>query len=133
VIRLTPFAKLLNSMNNLGLLAVGLLAGVFAGVLGVGGGLIIVPALLYIFKEPILDATGTSLAALVPPVGLLGAIEYYRAGHINLLYAGLIAGGLFIGTFFGARYAIHLPAPVIHRIYGSFLVIVGLRMTIWAK
>lgn len=120
-------------MNNLGLLAVGLIAGLFAGVLGIGGGLIIVPALLYVFRMPMLEATGTSLAALVPPVGLLGAIEYYRTGHINILYAGLIALGLFVGTYISARYAIHLPAAVIHRLYGAFLLIIGTRMLFWAR
>jgi uncharacterized protein len=120
-------------MNNLGLLTLGLIAGLFAGVLGIGGGLIIVPALLYIFRVPILEATGTSLAALIPPVGLLGAMEYYRAGNINITYAALIALGLFVGSYFGAKYAVHLPPTVVHRIYGAFLLVIGARMTIWAK
>lgn len=120
-------------MNYIGLLVVGLLAGLFAGVLGIGGGLIIVPALLYIFKQPILDATGTSLAALIPPVGLLGAMEYYRAGHINIAYAALIALGLFVGTYFSAKYAMHLSPTLIHRLYGAFLLVIGTRMVIWAK
>jgi len=120
-------------MNNLGLLAIGLIAGLFAGVLGICGGLIIVPALLYIFRLPILEATGTSLAALIPPVGLLGAMEYYRSGNINILYAALIALGLFVGSYFGAKYAVHLPSAVVHRVYGAFLLVIGARMTIWAK
>lgn len=120
-------------MNYLGLLALGLVAGVFAGVLGIGGGLIIVPALIYVFKLHILDATGTSLAALVPPVGLLGAIEYYRLGHIHVAAAALVALGLFVGTFFGARFVMNLSPQLIHRIYGSFLLVVAVRMVIWAK
>jgi uncharacterized membrane protein YfcA len=120
-------------MNYLGLLAVGLIAGVAAGVLGIGGGLIIVPALLYIFKMPILDATGTSLAALIPPVGLLGAWEYYRVGHINVAYAGLIALGLFVGSYFGAKLVMDLSPAVIHRVYGAFLLVVATRMIFWAK
>jgi uncharacterized membrane protein YfcA len=89
--------------------------------------------LLYIFKQPILDATGTSLAALIPPVGLLGAMEYYREGHINIAYAALIALGLFVGSYFGAKYAVHLPPTVIHRVYGAFLLVIGTRMLFWAK
>jgi|SRR5579871_657017 len=120
-------------MNYLGLLIVGLIAGVAAGVLGIGGGLIIVPALLYLFKMPILDATGTSLAALIPPVGLLGAWEYYRVGHINSVYAALIALGLFVGSYFGAKLVMDLSPVFIHRIYGAFLLLVAARMVIWAK
>ena len=120
-------------MNYLGLLAVGLIAGVFAGVLGIGGGLIIVPALLYLFKLPILQATGTSLAALVPPVGLLSALEYYRHGHIHIAYAGLIALGLFVGSYFGAKFVMDIPPAVVYRVYGAFLLVVGTRMVIWAK
>lgn len=120
-------------MNYLGLLAVGLLAGVFAGVLGIGGGLIIVPALLYLFKMEILDATGTSLAALVPPVGLLGAIEYYKTGHIQIATAALLALGLFIGSYFGAKLVTGLPPVLVHRIYGGFLLLVGVRMLFVGK
>jgi uncharacterized membrane protein YfcA len=120
-------------MNYLGLLVVGLLAGVAAGILGLGGGVIIVPALLYVFKVPILEATGTSLAALIPPVGLLGAMEYYRAGHINVAYAALLALGLFIGTYFVARFGAHRPPSVIYRIYGFFLLLFGTLMLFWAK
>jgi uncharacterized membrane protein YfcA len=127
---LTSFAKLHISMNYLGLLAVGLVAGVFAGILGIGGGLIIVPALLYIFKVPVLEATGTSLAALIPPVGLLGAIEYYKSGHINIAYAALLALGLFVGSYFGARMITGISPALIHRIYGGFLLVVGIRMLV---
>ena len=130
--RLTPSAKLL-AMTYLGLLAVGLVAGAFAGLFGIGGGLIIVPALLYVFKMKELEALGTSLAALVPPVGLLGAAEYYRQGYINIAYAGLIALGLFIGAYFGAKIVIALPGALLLRIYGAFILIVGTRMVIWAK
>lgn len=111
----------------------GLLAGVFSGVLGIGGGLIIVPVLLYVFKLPILDATGTSLAALIPPVGLLGAMEYYRTGHIHIAFAGLIALGLFVGSYFGARMVSGLSPELVHRIYGAFLLLVGVRMLFGGK
>src|SRR5258708_40111492 len=84
-----PFCYTLRSMNLFGLLAVGLVAGVCAGMFGIGGGLIIVPALLYFFKMTELQSIGTSLAALILPVGLLGAAEYYRNGYINIRYAAL--------------------------------------------
>lgn len=112
-------------------LAIGLVAGVLAGMFGIGGGLVIVPALLYFMKVKPLEAIGTSLAALIPPVGLLGAYEYYRNGYVNLKYAGIIALALFVGAWFGARIMIPLPPHVIKRIYGVFLLIMGGRMLLF--
>ena len=110
------------------LLGIGLVAGVFAGMFGIGGGLIIVPALLMIVKMKELEAIGTSLAALIPPVGLLGAIEYYRNGFINIRYAALIALGLFLGAYFGAKIMIGLPSHAIRRLYAGFLIVIAARM-----
>jgi len=120
-------------MTYLPLLAIGLAAGVLAGMFGIGGGLVIVPALLYFMKLGEVDAIGTSLAALVPPVGLLGAMEYYHSGHINLKYALVVAAGLFVGAYFGARIILSLPPSVIRRIYAVFLVIVAVRMLVTSK
>jgi uncharacterized membrane protein YfcA len=108
-------------------------AGVLAGMFGIGGGLVIVPALIFLLKLRELEAIGTSLAALIPPVGLLGAIEYYRNGYINLKYAGLIAVGLFVGAWFGARIMMPLPPHVIRRIYGGFLALMAARMLVMGK
>jgi hypothetical protein len=120
-------------MNSVTLLGIGLIAGVFAGMFGIGGGLIIVPALLFLLKLSPLEAIGTSLAALIPPVGLLGALEYYRNGYINVRYAALVALGLFLGAYFGARIIIGLPPTIIRRVYGTFLLLVAARMLISAK
>jgi hypothetical protein len=120
-------------MVSLMLLAIGLLAGVFAGMFGIGGGLIIVPALLLLLKVKELEAIGTSLAALIPPVGLLGAVEYYRNGYINLRWAALIAVGLFLGAYFGARIMIGLPPVLIRRLYAAFLFVIATRMLVMGK
>jgi len=120
-------------MVSLMLLAVGLVAGVFAGMFGIGGGLIIVPALLLLLKVKELEAIGTSLAALIPPVGLLGAAEYYRNGYINLRWAALIAVGLFLGAYFGARIMIGLPPVLIRRLYAAFLFLIATRMLVMGK
>jgi len=120
-------------MSTLLLLAIGLAAGVFAGMFGVGGGLIIVPALLFLLKMKEVEAIGTSLAALIPPVGLLGAAEYYRSGFINIRYAGLVAAGLFVGAYFGARIMVSLPPELIRRLYGLFLLAIAVRMLIIGK
>lgn len=115
------------------LLIIGLVAGVLAGMFGIGGGLVIVPALLLIMKMKELEALGTSLAALIPPVGLLGALEYYRNGHINIRYAAIIACGLFVGAYFGARLIMPLSPLVIRRLYAGFLLVIALRMIIFGK
>lgn len=120
-------------MTYLPLLAIGLVAGVAAGMFGIGGGLIIVPALIFLLKIRELEAIGTSLAALIPPVGLLGAFEYYRNGYINVRFAALIAVGIFIGAYFGARLMIPLPATLIRRIYAGFLFAIAMRMMIAGK
>ena len=120
-------------MSTLSLLAHGLVAGVFAGMFGIGGGLIIVPALIFVFGFKELEAIGTSLAALIPPVGLLGAAEYYRNGFINMRSAALIAVGIFFGALIGAKIVIGLPPVVIRRIYATFLVAVAAKMLIAGK
>lgn len=120
-------------MTHLPLLLIGLVAGVFSGMFGIGGGLIIVPALLFIMKLKELEAIGTSLAALIPPVGLLGAFEYYNNGHINIRYAALIAAGLFVGAYFGAKIVMPLNPVMIRRIYAGFLFVIATRMLITGK
>ena len=120
-------------MTTFLLLAIGVIAGVFAGMFGIGGGLIIVPALLFLLGMKELEAIGTSLAALIPPVGLLGAAEYYRNGYMNLRYAGLVALGLFVGAYFGARIMVSLPPEVIRRLYGIFLLAIAARMLLMGK
>lgn len=131
---LSPFdVRLLVVMTTFALLAIGLVAGVFAGMFGIGGGLIIVPALLFIVKMKEVEAIGTSLAALIPPVGLLGAMEYYRNGSINLRYAALVAIGIFLGAYFGARIMINLPPELTRRLYAVFLLVIAARMLLTGK
>jgi uncharacterized membrane protein YfcA len=110
------------------LLAVGLVAGILSGMFGIGGGIVIVPALIYLAKMKHLEAMATSLAALIPPVGLLGAYEYYRNGDIHIGAALLLAAGLFVGAFFGARITLTLPPDLVRRLYAVFVVAVGVKM-----
>ncbi len=116
-----------------GLLALGLFAGVLAGMFGIGGGIVIVPILVFAFGLSLKSATATSLTAIIPPTGLLGAIELYKAGLVNIRYAALIALGIFIGAYFGARILIAIPKEYMARVYGGFLLIVALKMLISGK
>jgi len=107
---------------------IGLAAGVLAGMFGVGGGIIIVPALLLFAKFEPQTATGTSLGALLLPVGLLGVTAFYRKGHIDIPASLLIALGLFIGAYFGAEIAMSVPARQLQRGFAVFMLLVSVKM-----
>lgn len=112
-------------------LLIGLAAGVLSGLFGIGGGIVIVPALLFFAKFQPQMATGTSLGALLLPVGALGAWQYWKAGNLDFRASLLIAAGLFFGAFFGARIAQALPAPVLKKSFAIFLVLVAIQL--WRK
>jgi len=115
-------------MTTLLFLAVGLAAGVLSGLFGIGGGVLIVPALVFLARMSPTEATGTSLAALLLPVGLLGALEYHRAGQLRVAAALLIAAGLFLGAGLGAKLALGLPPDYLRKLFAGFLVLVAIRM-----
>jgi len=107
---------------------VGLAAGVFAGLFGKGGGIVIVPMLMIIFKYSPKMAVATSLASLQLPVGLPGVLIYADAGHLNLLSAALIAGGMLAGSMLGALLGVKLPSDAFKKIYAVFLLAVAVYM-----
>lgn len=109
-------------------LLIGLGAGVLSGLFGIGGGVVIVPALIFLASMQPQTATGTSLAALLLPVGALGAYEYYKHGQLNIVAAALIALGLFIGAGFGARFSLLLSAVALRRAFAVFLALIAIRM-----
>src|SRR5438132_8481454 len=109
-------------------LGIGLAAGVAAGMFGIGGGIIIGPALILLAGFIPVMVTGTSLAALLLPVGALGAWEYWRHGHVNLPAAMWIALGLFLGAWFGARIAQSVSGTALQRSFAIFLLIVAARV-----
>jgi len=113
--------------------AIGLVAGTFAGLFGVGGGVLIVPALIFLAKSPIKVALGTSLAAIaILPVGLLGVYTYYRHGNLNIKASLLIAGGIFLGAWVGSRLAQIVPAATLQRVFAVFILIMAVRLWITA-
>lgn len=112
-------------------LLIGLGAGVLSGIFGIGGGVLIVPALIYMARFTPIQATGTSLGALLLPVGLLGAMEYYRNGNLNTRASLFIALGLFLGAWFGARFAQGLSPMVLRRAFAVFIALMAIRL--WWK
>jgi uncharacterized membrane protein YfcA len=109
------------------LLGIGVLAGVMAGMFGIGGGNIIVPLLTLVLHYPPKRAIATSLGAILFPFGIPGVLYYHRAGNLDLTAAAWIAGGLFIGTVFGALITISLPGRTVKLLYGIFLLFVAGR------
>lgn len=103
----------------------GVISGVLAGMFGKGGGIVIVPALVKLFRYHPKAAAATSLAALQLPVGLPSVIVYANTGHLNLLYAGLIAIGIVVGAFFGSIVAVKMPTSLFRKIFAIFLFIIA--------
>lgn len=105
--------------------ALGLAAGVVSGLFGIGGAILVVPGLVLLAKLPQHTANGTSLGALLLPVGILGFLQYYKRGQVSLPYAALIAIGLFLGAFLGAKLAGSLTDISLRRLFGVLLLLMA--------
>lgn len=109
-------------------LLIGLVVGAVSGVVGIGGGILFVPALVWLGGMNQFKAQGTSLGALLAPVGILAFMEYYRKGNADLRVAALLAVGFLVGGYFGAAGAQEIPEVWLRRIFALTLVAVGGRM-----
>jgi uncharacterized protein len=112
---------------------IGLAAGVLAGLFGIGGGIVIVPALAWMARMPMATATGTSLAALLLPVGALGAWEYWKRGQVQVAPAALVALGLAGGAWVGARLVGNLAPATHQRLFAVLLAVVAVRLWLTAR
>ena len=117
-------------MSILLYLALGLIAGIAGGFFGIGGGTIIIPALVYLAGFTQHQAQGTTLALMVPPIGLLAAIKYYQAGNVDIKIAGLICLGFFIGGLLGANLVMPIPDDMLKKIFGIYLIIIAIKMIV---
>ena len=107
---------------------IGIATGIVSGLIGLGGGIFIVPALVFVFKMSQHEAQGTSLATLLLPIGLFGFWEYYRNGHVDLRIAALVAFGFAIGVYAGGRWAQDVPDLVLRRVFAATLFVISIRM-----
>jgi uncharacterized membrane protein YfcA len=114
------------------LIAIGIGAGVLSGVFGIGGGVVIVPALIYLAGFTQHRATGTSLAVLLPPIGLAAMWEYYRHDNVNLPAALIIAVAVFVGGWLGALIANRVSGPYLRLAFGLFVVFLGVSLMVGA-
>jgi len=109
-------------------LVLGVAVGIVSGMIGIGGGILIVPALVYFFHMSQHRAQGTSLGTLLAPIGILGFLVYYRAGNVDVKAAVMIAIGFALGGYFGGVWAQHVPEVVLRRAFGIVLLVAGLKM-----
>jgi hypothetical protein len=117
------------SMNDiLILLALGLVAGVLSGMVGIGGGIILVPALIYFFGFSQHCAQGTVLFMFLMPIGILGAFNYWQAGHIDWKVACIMASTFVLGSFAGSKLAISIDAQTLKRVFGAVIFLLSLKM-----
>ena len=107
---------------------IGIFAGIMSGFIGVGGGVIIVPALVYFLGVSQHTAQGTSLLLMLPPIGILAVMNYYKVGHINWNYGLVIAITFVIGAYFGSKIALRLSANMVKFIFGIFMLYVSVKM-----
>ena len=110
------------------LIVIGILAGILSGVVGVGGGLIIIPLLIILLGLSQHEAQGTSLAVMLPPIGILAAINYHKAGFVKWEYAMIIAITFIIGGYFGSKYAVTLRPEIVKRVFGIVMLFGALKM-----
>ena len=112
----------------LGYLVLGLAVGVLSGIVGIGGGVMIVPCLVWFFHMSQHKAQGTSLGALLAPIGALAFWEYHKAGNVDVRAALLIGVGFLLGGFFGGLWAQHISEPVLRRVFGGLLLLIGAKL-----
>ncbi|MCU0474240.1 MAG: sulfite exporter TauE/SafE family protein [Bacteroidales bacterium] len=110
------------------LLAIGAVTGLMAGMLGIGGAIIMIPAMVFFMGFSQQMAQGTSLAVMLPPIGIFAAYNYWKAGQVNIKFALILAVAFIIGSYFGSKVALNIPQPLLKKIFGILLLAVAAKM-----
>ena len=118
----------MNTTTLILLIVIGLLAGVLSGFIGIGGGLVIVPALVYLVGMNQHAAQGTSLALMLPPIGILAVMNYYKADMLNIKYALIIAATFIIGGYFGSKISLAVSPAIVKKIFAVSMILVAIKM-----
>lgn len=115
------------------IIVVGIAAGILGGLVGVGGGLIIVPSLVYFIGFSQKTAQGTSLGLIMLPVGILGVLQYYKQGHVDFRVVGMLAVGFLLGSFFGSKVALSLSQETVKKIFACLMILIAIKMLFFDK
>ena len=115
------------------LLLVGIMAGMLSGLVGVGGGIIIVPALVLFLGFSQKMAQGTSLGILLLPVGILGVLQFYKQGYVDIKVVGVISLAFLLGSYFGSKIALNLPQETVKKIFGVLMILIAIKLLFFDK
>jgi len=115
------------------LVLIGLAAGFLGGMVGIGGGVLIVPALVLLLGLSQHQSQGISLAMMIFPVGILGVINYYKKGFVDFRYAGLLAVGFFVGSYIGSKFSLSLPQELVKKIFAVVMILLALKLLLTGK
>jgi len=113
------------------IMVIGIITGVMAGMLGIGGAIIMIPALVFFMGFNQQMAQGTSLAVMLPPIGIIATYNYWKAGQVDLKVALILAVTFIVGSYFGSKLALNIPQPALKKIFGALLLLVAARMLFW--
>jgi len=113
------------------IIVIGVITGVTAGMLGIGGAIIMIPALVFFMGFSQQMAQGTSLAVMLPPIGIIATYNYWKAGQVDWKVALILAITFIIGSYFGSKLALNIPQPTLKKIFGVLLLLVAARMLLW--
>ena len=125
--------KTMDIQTILIIIMVGLAAGMLSGLVGVGGGIIIVPALVYFIGFSQKTAQGTSLALIMLPVGIFGVLHYYKQGHVDYKIVGLLAIGFLAGSFFGSKVALSISQETLMKVFAVLMIVIAVKMLFFDK
>ena len=112
------------------LISIGLAAGVLGGMVGLGGGIIIIPALIMLLGLGQKEAQGTSVAIMLPPIGILAVLNYYKAGYVNVKFALVIALAFILGGWFGSKIAIAMPDVIMKKVFAVIMIVIAIKMIV---
>jgi len=110
------------------LVIIGIIVGGLSGMLGIGGGIFMIPAMVYILGFSQHQAVGTSLAVMLPPIGIFAAYNYYKSGHVNLTYALILAVAFMLGSYLTSKIALQIPEQSLKKFFAVVLILVGIKM-----
>lgn len=125
--------KVMDIQTILIIILVGISAGILGGLVGIGGGIIIVPALVYFIGFSQKAAQGTSLGLIMLPVGILGVLQYYKQGHVDFRVVALLAVGFLAGSYFGSKVALNLPQETVKKIFALLMIVIAVKMLFFDK